>query len=84
MCAATVNYMRENYGTANEKFAFECDKSFSSATTNLHQQNPCMTSGIKLAIIPYCTVYYLLYQEFLIVCASPQSLATFLIVSAIL
>ena len=37
----------------------------------------------SLVIIPYCTVYYLLYQEFLIVCASPQGLAAFLIVSAI-
>ena len=37
----------------------------------------------SLVIIPYYTVYYLLYQEFLIVCASPQGLAAFLIVSAI-
>ena len=41
MCAATVNYTRQNYGTVTEKLAFECDNSFSGATTNLHQQNPC-------------------------------------------
>ena len=33
-----VNYTRENYGTATEKLAFECDKGFSGAVTNLHQQ----------------------------------------------
>ena len=34
-------------------------------------QNPCMTSGIKLVTIPYCTIYYLLCQEFLTVCVYP-------------
>ena len=56
---------RKNYGAATEKLAFEYDKSFSSATTNLHQQNQNMANGIKLANISYCTIYYLLYQEFL-------------------
>ena len=62
---------RQNYGTTTEKLAFEYDKSFTGATTNLHQQNPSMTSGIKLATIPYCTIYYLLYQEFLTLCVYP-------------
>ena len=69
MCALTVNYTLQNYATATEKFAFECHKCFSDATTNLHQQNPCMTSGIIFVTIPYCTIYYLLYQEFLTACA---------------
>ena len=43
MYAPTVNYALQNYGAANEKLAFECDKSF--IEFNLHQQNPCMTSG---------------------------------------
>ena len=43
-----------------------------------HQQNPCMTTGIKFVIIPFCTINYLLYQEFLSVCAYPQSIAGFL------
>ena len=68
MFAPKGNYTRENYGTATEKWAFECDKSFSSAATNLHQQNPCMTSGVIFVTIPYCTIYYLPYQEFLTVC----------------
>ena len=41
--------------------------SFCGATINLHQQNPCMKSGILFVTIPYCTnctIYYLLYQEF--------------------
>ena len=62
---------RQNYGTATEKLAFEYDKSLSGATTNLHQQNPSMTNEIKLATIPYCTIYYLLYQEFLTLCVYP-------------
>ena len=37
MYATTVYYTRQNYGTATEKLAFEFDKSFSGATTNLHQ-----------------------------------------------
>ena len=45
MYAPTVNYTLQNYGAANEKLAFEWNKSFIDATTNLHQQNPCMTSG---------------------------------------
>ena len=69
MCAPAVKYTLRNYGTATEKLTFECDKSFSGATTNLRQQNPCMTSGIKLVPIPYCTIYYLLYLEFLTVSA---------------
>ena len=36
--APKVNYTRANYGTVTEKFAFECDKSFSDAATNFHQQ----------------------------------------------
>ena len=68
MCAKTVYYTRQNYGTTTEKLAFECDKSFSGTTTNLHQQNPCMTSENKLVTIPYCTIYYLRYQEFLTAC----------------
>ena len=46
MCTATVNYTLQNYDTAKEKMAFECSKSFIGATTNFHQQNPFMTSGI--------------------------------------
>ena len=42
-----------------------------------------MTSGIVSVTIPYCTIYYLLYQEFLTVFAYPQSITGFLIVSAI-
>ena len=61
--------MRQNYGTLTEKLVFECDKSFSGATTNLRRQNPCMTSGIIFLTIPYCAIYYLLYQGFLIACA---------------
>ena len=71
MCAPTINYTRQNYGTATEKLAFECDRSFSGATTNLHQQNRYMTSGIIFVTIPYCTIYYLLHQEFLAVCVYP-------------
>ena len=56
---------------ATEKLASEYEKSFSGATTNLHQQNPSMRSGIKLATIPYCTIYYLLYQEFPTLCVYP-------------
>ena len=52
---------RQNYGKATEKLAFEYNKSFSGATANLDQQNPNMTSGIKLATISYRTIYYLLY-----------------------
>ena len=60
MCAPTVNYAQQNYGIATEKLAFDCDKSFSGAGTNLHQQNPCMTSGIIFVTIPYGTIYYIL------------------------
>ena len=56
---------RQNYGTSTEKLAFGYDRSFGGATTNLRQQNTSMTSGIKLAAVPCCTIYYLLYQEFL-------------------
>ena len=38
---------------------------------NLHQHNPCMASGIIFVNIPYSTIYYLLYQKFLAVCAYP-------------
>ena len=38
--------LRQNYGTANEKLAFEGSNSFIGATTNLHHQNSFMTSGI--------------------------------------
>ena len=69
MCALTVNYRQQNYRAATEKLVFECEKSFSGAATNLHQQNPCMTSRTILVTIPHCTIYNLLYQEFLTVCA---------------
>ena len=59
----------------------QCDKSFSGGTTNLHQQNPFLTSGIIFVTIPYCTIYYLLYQDY--VCAYPQNIIGFLTVSAI-
>ena len=59
----------------------QCDKSFSGGTTDLHQQNPFLTSGIIFVTIPYCTIYYLLYQDY--VCAYPQSIIGFLKVSAI-
>ena len=42
-----------------------------------------MTSEIILITIPYCTIYYLLYQEFLTVCVYLQSIAGLLIVLAI-
>ena len=61
--------MGQNYSTTTEKLAFECDKSLSGAIINLNQQNPYVTSGIIFVTIPYCTIYYLLYQEFLTVCA---------------
>ena len=67
MWAPIVNYTRGKYGTATEQLAFECDKSFSGATRSLHHQNLFMTSGIILVTIPYCTIYYLLYQELLTV-----------------
>ena len=65
MCGQTVNYMRQNYDRATEKLAFECDKSFSNATKNLHQQNSDIANEIIFVTIPYCTIYYLLYQEFI-------------------
>ena len=71
MCGLTLHYTRQNYGTITGKLAFERDKSFSGATTSLYQQNPCMTSGIIFVTIPYCTIYYLLYQEFFTVRAYP-------------
>ena len=57
---------RQNYSITNEKLAFESDKNFISATINLHQQNSYMTSGIIFLTIPYCTIYYLLYQDSLL------------------
>ena len=57
MCGPTVNC---NCGTTTEKLAFESDKNFSGATTNLHQQNPCMKRGIILVTILYCIIYYLM------------------------
>ena len=57
MCGPTVNF---NCGTTTEKLAFESDKNFSGATTNLHQQNPCMKRGIILVTILYCIIYYLM------------------------
>ena len=74
MCAPAVNHTQRNYGTATEKFAFECGKCFSGRTTNPHQQNPCIRTGSILITISYCTIYYLLYQEFLTVCAYPWSI----------
>ena len=75
---------RQNYGTATEKLAFEYDKSFSGAKTNLHKQNhPSMASRIKLATISYCTIYYLLYQEFLTLCVYPIYITGFPIVLAV-
>ena len=74
MCAPTVKNTQQNYGTATEKFAFEYDKYFNGSATNLHQQNPCMASGIVFVTIPYCTTYYFLYQEFLTVSAYPYLL----------
>ena len=43
MCTPTLNYTRENYSIIIEKLAFECDKNFSGAAINHHQQNVCMT-----------------------------------------
>ena len=62
MCA-TKEDTKQNYGSATEKY--------SGATTNLYQENPCVTSGIISVTIHCCTIYHLLYQEFLIVCAYP-------------
>ena len=53
MCGPTVNCTRQNYGTTIEKLIFECDNSFSGATTNLRQENPDMTTGITFITIPY-------------------------------
>ena len=61
-----VNYTCENGAVATEKFIFECYKNISAAMTNPYQWNPCMTSEITFVIIPF---YYLLYQEFLTLCA---------------
>ena len=66
-----INYTRQNYSSAAGKLASEYDKCFSGATTNLHPQNPRITSGIIFATITYYTIYLLLYQEFLTVCAYP-------------
>ena len=68
MCAPAVNYTQKNCGIATEKLTFECHKSINAATANLHQQNLCVASGIVLLIIAYCTIFYFLYQEFLMVC----------------
>ena len=68
MCAPAVNYTQKNCGIGAEKLAFECHKSINAATANLHQQNLCIASGIVLLIIAYCTIFYFLYQEFLMVC----------------
>ena len=56
MCASTVNYTRKNCGIVTEKLAFEYDKSISSATTNLNQENPSMTIYhllLTVSKIPY-------------------------------
>ena len=52
MCVPPVNYTRQNCSAATEKLTFECEKSFSGPTANLHQQNLFMTSGIIFASIP--------------------------------
>ena len=57
MCGPTVNYARQKTGATTENLIFECDKSFSGAAANLHQQNPHMTSGIIFLTIPYSTIY---------------------------
>ena len=41
-----------------------------------------MTSATIFTTIPYCTICYLLYQEFLTACVYPLSITGFLIVSA--
>ena len=69
MFTPTVNYTEQKCSIAIEKFAFECDKSISVVTTNLHQQNLCMISGIIFVTFPYCIIYYSLHQEFLTVYA---------------
>ena len=71
MRASKVSYAQKNCGVATEKLAFECNKRINAALTNAHQQNPSMTSGIIFIVIPDCTFYYLLYQEFRIVCTYP-------------
>ena len=59
MCGLTVNYTQQNYGTLIEKLAFERGKSFIGATTNLHQQNPCMTS--RIIFVPFLIVPFTIY-----------------------
>ena len=62
--------MRQIYGqiyNLSEKLAFECDMSFRDPTTNLHQQNPYVTSGIIFETIPVSSIRkvlldFLLYQ----------------------
>ena len=43
------------------------------------KKNLCMAYGFISVTIPYCTIYYLLYQEFLIACAYPYDIAGSLI-----
>ena len=71
MCAPVVNYTQKNCGEATEKLAFECHKSINAATGILHQQNPRIASEIVLLTIACCTIFYFLYQEFLMVCVYP-------------
>ena len=52
----------------SSKLAFECDKSFSDAITNLYQQNTWLTSGIIFVAIPYSTIYYLIYSRNSLLC----------------
>ena len=59
MCDPMLNQTRQNYSTATENMAFECNKSFSGATTNLRQENPCMTSGIHIRY--HFSLYHLLF-----------------------
>ena len=48
------------------KVGFENDTGISVKTTNPHQQIPCATNGIIfVSTISYCTIQYLLIQEFL-------------------
>ena len=59
MYAPTVNNTRQNCGIATEKLVFKCNSSISAATTNFHQQNPCMTNGIIFvleAVVWRCSV----------------------------
>ena len=61
--------MRQNYNTATEKLAFKSDKSFSECNYKSSSTKFIYDKWNLFVAIPYCTIYYLRYQEFFTVCA---------------